>query len=43
MQNAFSNDDWSIFISGPRDYYSFTFEVLNEHVYTGGVIGFTDI
>lgn len=33
MKDTFSTDDFSIFIVGPRDYYSFKWYIINEDVY----------
>jgi hypothetical protein len=33
MKDTFSTDDFQVFIVGPRDYYEFTWYVINEGVY----------
>lgn len=43
MSSTFSKDDIFIYISGPRDVYDFTFDVLNIENYKGTNIAFNDM
>lgn len=43
MLTPFTKDDLFVFISGPRNQYSFTFEVLNIEYYKGQAQGFDSI
>jgi hypothetical protein len=33
MKGNFSKDNFLVYVTGPRDYYSFSFEVLNRDYY----------
>jgi hypothetical protein len=43
MLNTFTKDDFMIYISGPRDIYSFTFDILDINYYEGTGIAFTTL
>jgi hypothetical protein len=43
MKNTFTKDDVFVYISGPRDVYSFTFDVLNLNYYKGTNMGFNSM
>jgi len=43
MQSAFTKDDLIIFVGGPRDYYSFSFEVIDLQIYKGTGVAFTTL
>lgn len=41
MKWGFTKDDFLVYVTGPRDYYSFSFEWLNYNYYQGTGISFT--
>jgi cysteine-rich repeat protein len=43
MQSTFTKDDILVYISGPRDVYSYTIDVLNLNYYRGTSTGFTNL
>eukprot|EP00347_Sterkiella_histriomuscorum_P013046 403366220 len=43
MKSTFTKDDFLIYVSGPRDLYSYTFDVLNLEYYRGRTAGFTTL
>ena len=43
MSSTFTKDDIMVFISGPRDIYSYNIDILNLAYYRGSAAGFTDL
>lgn len=43
MKKSFSKDNMFVYISGPRDIYQFTFDILNIDYYKGTSVGFTSL
>lgn len=43
MQNSFSKDDIYLFLTGPRDVYTFSFDILNTNYYRGTNVAMSSI
>lgn len=43
MKSTFTKDDLFVYITGPRDVYEFSFDVLNIIYYKGTKVGFVSL